>query len=227
MFGNFKCLTHNVTLCNNRRLGWMYPCAAIDTQPSSFIVVNTPHSTKYPSSTSLSPRTCASCFPWNLQMLKRSRPEEAKNGERPGKRFRPNKPCLINSLSDELFLRIFSLLSTQDLARCQRVSHRFNRIAGDSQVWKLAFYTRFVQPRLSRIQSSLRRSGEELGVSNIKWMDNEKKAGSQEKHWKRLYKLQHNWMRGSCDVREVGISDCGVQTPEINLQVTMQNVSPF
>lgn len=103
----------------------------------------------------------------------------------------------LTRLSDELLVRIASFLDTTDLASFQRVSRRCQRIAIDSQVWRILFHRRF-SPR-SRVQvlkpptSTL--SGSRSDNSNYQFTD-----------WKGLYKLRHNWSTGSCGIREIDIT---------------------
>ncbi|KLU90620.1 F-box domain-containing protein, partial [Magnaporthiopsis poae ATCC 64411] len=57
----------------------------------------------------------------------------------------------ISCLSDELLVRILSLLNVPQLLDVSLVSHRFSRLACDSHLWKALYYTRFVLPRALRI----------------------------------------------------------------------------
>ena len=93
-----------------------------------------------------------------------------------------------------------------------RLSHRFYKLAGDSQIWKSAYYTRFVRPRASRIPGI---RDQNISTSSLlyssrasKWLEDEHlvRKGS-ETDWKKQYKLRHNWSRGSCGVREVRIAE--------------------
>ncbi|KZF20712.1 hypothetical protein L228DRAFT_284656 [Xylona heveae TC161] len=144
-------------------------------------------------------------------MPKRPR-EDVDDLSRPAKRSRFSSFDKISPLSDELLLRIFSNLPISTLALCQRISHRFYDIAGDSQLWKSAYYTRFVRPRASRIPG-IRDHGSTAGSLQYsskvsRWLDDHElvKSGSQT-NWKRQYKLRHNWSRGSCDVREIQVAE--------------------
>jgi len=58
---------------------------------------------------------------------------------------------LLSSLSDELLIRILSFLPLQQLLAVAPVSRRFYQLAGDSQLWKALYYSRFVLPRAMRI----------------------------------------------------------------------------
>ncbi|KAH0556418.1 hypothetical protein GP486_005663 [Trichoglossum hirsutum] len=129
--------------------------------------------------------------------------------EYPSKRV--TYPDRLSSLSDELLLRILSYLPTSSLTRCQRLSRRFYIMAGDSQVWKSAYYNRFVRPRAARIPGIRERdsSSDSLLFSSkaSKWLEDEAlvKQG-QETNWKRQYKLRHNWSTGSCNVSELQVA---------------------
>jgi hypothetical protein len=138
--------------------------------------------------------------------------DEAEYQERPLKRPRPEFPDRLSPLSDELLLRILSNLSITTLNVCQRLSHKFHSIASDSQLWKSAYYNRFVRPRASRLPGirDIDTSSEHLFFSSklSKWLDEENlvKRG-QETNWKRQYKLRHNWSKGSCDVSEIQVAE--------------------
>jgi hypothetical protein len=92
-----------------------------------------------------------------------------------------------------------------------RLSRRFYVMAGDSQVWKSAYYNRFVRPRAARIPGIREKdsSSDSLLFSSraSKWLEDEAlvKQG-QETNWKRQYKLRHNWSTGSCNVRELQVA---------------------
>ncbi|KAK3396212.1 hypothetical protein B0T20DRAFT_264787 [Sordaria brevicollis] len=58
---------------------------------------------------------------------------------------------LLSALSDELLIRILSFLSLPHLLAVAPVSRRFYQLAGDSQLWKALYYSRFVLPRAMRI----------------------------------------------------------------------------
>ncbi|RPB02610.1 hypothetical protein L873DRAFT_1834083 [Choiromyces venosus 120613-1] len=139
-------------------------------------------------------------------MLKRSAPESP---EQPAKRHRPNTLPYITRLSDELLLRIASFLHINDLASCQRVSKRFQRIACDGQIWKALFYARFVRPRASRIPGLTRAPPSSLHYSsrNSRWLQDEGLARATGTKWKELYRLRHNWNRGSCSVSQIIIAE--------------------
>lgn len=93
-----------------------------------------------------------------------------------------------------------------------RLSQRFYVLAGDPQLWKSAYYSRFVRPRASRIPGI---RDQDAPVASLvyssrlsKWLEDEHlvKKGRQT-NWKRQYKLRHNWSKGSCIVREVEIAE--------------------
>ncbi|KAG0641981.1 hypothetical protein HOY80DRAFT_685677 [Tuber brumale] len=139
-------------------------------------------------------------------MLKRSAPESP---GQPLKRRRSNTLPHITRLSDELLLRIASFLHIDDLTSCQRVSKRFQRIARDDQIWKALFYARFVRPRASRIPRLARAPPSSLHYSsrNSRWLQDEGLARATGTKWKELYRLRHNWNRGSCSVSQIIIAE--------------------
>ncbi|KAJ1324450.1 F-box and WD-40 domain protein 7 [Microdochium nivale] len=70
----------------------------------------------------------------------------------PRKRARHTKQHdLLSPLSDELLVRVLSLLSLGDLLGLASVSRRFHVLSADSQLWKSLYYARFVLPRALRI----------------------------------------------------------------------------
>ncbi|KAL9039590.1 MAG: hypothetical protein Q9214_004815 [Letrouitia sp. 1 TL-2023] len=111
----------------------------------------------------------------------------------------------FSSLSDEVVLNLLSYLPIPDLISCESL------LAKDSQLWKSAYYSRFVLPRAIRV-SALRSPetfGESLSYSsNSKWLEDDYlvRAG-QATNWKRQYKIRHNWLKGSCQVRESKIAE--------------------
>ena len=94
----------------------------------------------------------------------------------------------------------------------RRVSQRFKTLAGDSQLWKSAYYNRFVRPRASRIPGVKDSEGSAnnlLYSSRIsKWLEEDHLVQQGKRtDWKRQYKLRHNWSRGSCDVSEIQVAE--------------------
>lgn len=92
------------------------------------------------------------------------------------------------------------------------ISHHFESLSCDPQLWKALYYNRFVRPRAARLPG-IRDSGvpaESLYYSSklSKWLDEDDlvKRGK-ETDWKRQYKTRHNWSRGSCGVSEVPVAE--------------------
>ncbi|KAI9790120.1 MAG: hypothetical protein M1833_002109 [Piccolia ochrophora] len=146
--------------------------------------------------------------------MKRPRPapDDGLGNQRSPKRPRSFSPDRLSILSDELLLRILFHLPITSLVRCQRVSYRFHRVAGDSQLWKAAYYDRFVRPRASRVpRIKLHGAASDSLAFSSKasiWLeDDELVRRGTHTDWKRHYKLRHNWARGSCDVSEVEIAE--------------------
>ena len=108
--------------------------------------------------------------------------------------------------------------SSQTIRSRNRLSHRFLSLAGDSQLWKAAYYNRFVLPRASRIPGI--RDQEVLATSLLyssrasKWLE-DRHLTEREAHtdWKRQYKLRHNWARGSCSISQIEINSCPSNPP--------------
>ncbi|KAI9752966.1 MAG: hypothetical protein M4579_005398 [Chaenotheca gracillima] len=151
-------------------------------------------------------------------MAKRRIADEVAHSEQPNKRLRRGTRDHISPLSDELLLRILSNLPVATLALCQQVSHRFHSIGGDSQLWKSAYYNRFVRPRALRIPGiSFPESSPDNFVFSShrsRWLGDESllKQGK-EVDWKRQYKLRHNWSRGSCDTSQIRLGELPVTPP--------------
>ena len=85
-------------------------------------------------------------------------------------------------------------------------------LADDSQLWKAAYYFRFVRPRASRIPGLRGRdtSAKALHYSSklSRWLEDDHLVRAGRKtDWKRQYKLRHNWSRGSCNVSKTKIAD--------------------
>ena len=129
------------------------------------------------------------------------------------KRRRTRDPVdLLSDLSDELLIRILHNLPIDALLQCQRLSHRFYLLAGDSQIWKNLYYNRFVLPRALRIPGMKTAPDEALHFSSrrSKWLDDNtllNRAEGKETNWKRQYKLRHNWSVGACEVQEIHVAD--------------------
>ncbi|CAJ2503672.1 Uu.00g110660.m01.CDS01 [Anthostomella pinea] len=126
-------------------------------------------------------------------------------------------PDLLSPLSDELLVRILSLLPLPDLLNVSPLSDRFYHLSGDSQIWKRLYYSRFVLPRALRIPGFRDGSAREgkLHYSARKaiwadgrrggWVDMRNREDKNSRDWKRQYKLRHNWSRGKCAVEELHV----------------------
>src|SRR5690348_7244821 len=88
-----------------------------------------------------------------------------------------------------------------------RLSKKFSRLAVDSELWKAAYYHKFVLPRTSRIPG-IKDGGfaDRLHYSSklSKWLDDKYlvKDGAKT-HWKQQYRLRYNWSQGNCAVSEI------------------------
>lgn len=116
----------------------------------------------------------------------------------------------LSALSDELLLRILSYLSLTNLLGLSPVSHRFSRLASDSQLWRQLYYLHFVLPRAMRIpgfrpSASLRDSPASSRMVMRHSGADLRRHGARPIDWKRQYKLRHNWSRGKCAVEELDV----------------------
>ncbi|EME48139.1 hypothetical protein DOTSEDRAFT_69920 [Dothistroma septosporum NZE10] len=146
-------------------------------------------------------------------MVKRSRGGDESRDEASTKRSRPSSVDALSKLSDELLLKILSLLPVSRLVVCQRLSHKYHSLAGDGQLWKVLYYNRFVRPRASRLPSrkealALNDSSHYSSKRSSRWLEDDHlvKSGGRT-NWKKQYKLRHNWSRGSCAVNEIPVAE--------------------
>jgi len=85
-------------------------------------------------------------------------------------------------------------------------------LAADSQLWKSAYYDRFVRPRASRLPGIRDREppAKSLYYSSkiSKWLEDDHLVrGGNKTNWERQYKLRHNWSKGRCRVAETQIAE--------------------
>ncbi|RFU24113.1 hypothetical protein B7463_g12227, partial [Scytalidium lignicola] len=119
----------------------------------------------------------------------------------------------LSDLSDELLIRILQNLPIQSLIQCQRLSHRFYTLAGDSQIWKNLYYNRFVLPRAMRIPGIRAAPVDEalrFSSRTSKWLNDSylvNRSDGKKTNWKSQYKLRHNWAIGACEVQEINVAD--------------------
>ncbi|KOS40883.1 hypothetical protein ACN38_g8240 [Penicillium nordicum] len=110
----------------------------------------------------------------------------------------------LSCLSNELLLHILSFLPVSSLNVCQRLSHRFHALGGDSEIWKRQYYSEWVRPRARRLANTRRTTlpaKTDYTPKVATWFDHGHLA--QEGNWKRQYRLRHNWSKGLCRVTEV------------------------
>ncbi|EFR03349.1 WD domain-containing protein [Nannizzia gypsea CBS 118893] len=141
--------------------------------------------------------------------------------EPPSKRTR--LPDRLSALSDELLLHVLSFLSIPSLITCQRVSQRFAALAGDSELWKRKYYSRWVWPRARRIrqirQGSTVKGSLDYSPQVSNWFSHGPLTQvGEERNWKGQYRLQHNWSRGSCRVTEVEVAQRPVSPVVVKLE---------
>ncbi|EHA24373.1 F-box protein pof12 [Aspergillus awamori] len=89
-----------------------------------------------------------------------------------------------------------------------RLSRRFHVLAGDSELWKRQYYSRWVRPRARRLPNAKRahlsRSEIEYSPRVSTWLDHSHLAKEGvATNWKRQYRLRHNWSKGVCRVTEI------------------------
>ncbi len=104
------------------------------------------------------------------------------------------------------------------------VSRKFSRLSLDSELWKSAYYRKFVLPKASRIPGIKEKNGpDQLHYSSrlSKWLDEGHlvKDGVQT-NWKQQYRLRHNWAQGQCTVDEIVVAE---RAPDPPLLVMMSN----
>ncbi|KAJ5317298.1 hypothetical protein PENANT_c034G11272 [Penicillium antarcticum] len=139
-------------------------------------------------------------------MLKRRRGQDS---GQPHKRLRTRDAGSLDRLSrlsNELLLHIFSFLPVSSLNVCQRLSHRFHALGGDSELWKRQYYSEWVRPRARRL-ANVRRSTlsakTDYSPKVATWFDHGHLAQEAKTNWKGQYRLRHNWSRGLCRFTEV------------------------
>ncbi|KAL2863595.1 WD domain protein [Aspergillus lucknowensis] len=146
-------------------------------------------------------------------MPKRGHNDELSKGF-PPKRQRTTEtgraPDHLSSLSNEVLLHVLSFLPVQSLITCQRLSHRFYALAGDSELWKRQYFSKWVRPRARRFAMTRRptfpQSKFEYSPRVSTWLDHGRlNRNERVTNWKRQYQLRHNWSKGSCRITEVEI----------------------
>jgi hypothetical protein len=93
-----------------------------------------------------------------------------------------------------------------------RLCRRLQRLAGDSELWKEKYYSRWVRPRALRIPGlrDTLASSEAFRYSSklAKWLDDGHLLQEGRcTNWKRQYRLRDNWWQGHCRVRKVEVAD--------------------
>ncbi|CAI6330407.1 unnamed protein product [Periconia digitata] len=112
-------------------------------------------------------------------------------------------------LSEEILVRILSFVPVPTLLVCQLICKKLGRLAVDSELWKAAFYTRFVMPRAARIPGIKETHSQHLRYSSklSKWLhDSHLLQHGRKINWKHQYRLRHNWSKGSCAISEITVA---------------------
>jgi hypothetical protein len=96
------------------------------------------------------------------------------------------------------------MLPLTQIIRCQGVSHQWQHISSDPELWKRLYYIRFVKPRLAQVPSRTRSR-----LASREWWNTERtqNEGEARRDWKQLFKLRHNWHKGRCAISELDISN--------------------
>lgn len=131
----------------------------------------------------------------------------------------------LSILSPELILRVLAFLPRFDLVKCQRLSHLFNGLASDSQLWKALYYDRFVRPRVARLPGfnidNAPKDASSSASRRARWLDEDDLVRQGKRtDWKRQYRLRHNWAAGNCAVSEISVAE---QTPVPPVLVQMHD----
>lgn len=118
------------------------------------------------------------------------------------------------------FFYIYDQFKSHNKYKLPRLSYRFYELAGDSELWKQKYYSRWVWPRARRIRH-LRDSGLASNTTTTRpasytprpsrWIGHEHSTKDLENaDWKKQYRLRHNWSKGSCRVTEVEVAQPSV-----------------
>ncbi|KAI9725648.1 MAG: hypothetical protein M1828_002933 [Chrysothrix sp. TS-e1954] len=120
----------------------------------------------------------------------------------------------LSNLSDELILRILHYLPVDSIVTCQRLSQRFDILAGDPQLWKTAYYDRFVRARASRLRANVPSKDAGFSSKLSRWLDEgDLVRKGHQTNWKRQYKIRHRWANGSCGVKEIPVPERPAMPP--------------
>ncbi|KAJ5888860.1 hypothetical protein N7495_008901 [Penicillium taxi] len=115
----------------------------------------------------------------------------------------------LSTLSNELILNILSFLPMPSLITCQVLSHRFNDLCKDSEIWKMHYFNTWVRPRAcqtARVESSSLQPKTNYSPQVSTWLDHGHLA-TEMTNWKSQYRLRQNWYRGVCRVSEIEFSE--------------------
>jgi F-box-like len=127
----------------------------------------------------------------------------------------------LTTLPHELILRILHLLPVRSILLCQQLSKKWQRLAGDAQLWKGLYYRRWVRPRVLMLRrdgggeaagETARERLPEFPSRRSKWLDEGRLLGlggdgerEERTDWRARYRLRHNWSTGAAEVREIGL----------------------
>lgn len=103
-----------------------------------------------------------------------------------------------------------------------RVSRRFHILAADSELWKRKYYSRWILPRARRVRQLT-----QIGVPSepssysskvLKWLAHGRPwREGRDIDWMKEYRLQYNWSKGSCRVKELEVAQPPIPPVLVNL----------
>ena len=143
--------------------------------------------------------------------MKRSRSDIEGDGppfSRPSgaKRQRTGSKRNLLDISDEILLRILSLLPVPRLAATERVSRKLRRLAADGAVWKAKYLERWICPKARRVLPGAM-STKTMTSKLISWLEHgQSLRDGRQIDWKRHFKLRNNWDKGSARLHEVELA---------------------
>jgi hypothetical protein len=149
----------------------------------------------------------------NMPKRQREQDEDDANPRKSQFRYSPRLPLSpISKVSDEILLDIFRNLTIQDIVCCQTVSHRWQSISRDPELWKHLYFLRFIKPRLSNVRSRSR-----IKAAREWWRLETTQNGESKKDWKKLFKVRFNWHFGRCAISEMDIDTLSQVSMESSL----------
>ncbi|KAJ2960294.1 hypothetical protein NQZ79_g4320 [Umbelopsis isabellina] len=117
------------------------------------------------------------------------------------------------TLPQEVVFHVFSFLEAADLTTCARVSTKWYEAANDDHLWKPLYLVRFSNPRQllvqqlrsQRLHSKLATGSQTAALSTTATHSIDQRLDQRRNKWKNLYKVNHNWETGNCQVDELAL----------------------